>query len=496
MMKDFLKIDEIDNTIVSLKDLHSGLILQDGDEPIELLEDIKSGHKIASRDIKKGENIIKYGYPIGQAKEDILKGQWIHTHNTKTNLGGTIDYKYNPKFIDIPKRQGPSTFMGYKRKNGDVGIRNELLIVPTVGCINGIVEMMTDTFIETASPEDIDDVRVYKHNYGCSQLGDDLDNTRRILIDIVKHPNAGGALIVGLGCENNIIEEFIEHMGEYDKERIKFLKTQNVGDEIEEGVKLLNEIYEAIRYDSREEVPISELRVGLKCGGSDGFSGITANPLLGEFSDYLISHGGSTILTEVPEMFGAETILMDRAESEEVFVDVVSLINNFKEYFINHNQPIYENPSPGNKEGGITTLEDKSLGCTQKGGKSIVVDVLNYGEVATKKGLSLLNAPGNDLVSSTALGSSGCHMVLFSTGRGTPFGSFVPTVKVSTNTALYKLKPHWIDFNAGVLLEERTMEELVGDFSEFIVEIASGKYTNNERNGFKEIAIFKTGVTL
>lgn len=495
-MKEYLKIDAIDNTIVSLKELNKGLIIQDGDDTIELLDDVKPGHKIASRDIESGEDIIKYGYPIGRAKENIQKGQWIHTHNTKTNLEGTMSYSYSPRFVDIVKKDGPTTFMGYKRKNGDVGIRNELIIVPTVGCINGIAEMMTNVFVKEENPENLDDVRVYKHNYGCSQLGDDLQNTRQILTDIVKHPNAGGALVIGLGCENNIIEEFIENMGEFDKDRIKFLKTQTVGNEVEEGVKLLKEIYEVMKDDTREEVPISELKIGLKCGGSDGFSGITANPLLGELSDYIISHGGTSILTEVPEMFGAETILMDRAESEEVFEDIVSLINDFKEYFISHNQPIYENPSPGNKEGGITTLEDKSLGCTQKGGKSIVVDVLKYGELATKKGLNLLNSPGNDLVSSTALGGSGCHMVLFSTGRGTPFGSFVPTVKVSTNTPLFELKPHWIDFNAGVLLEDQSMDELLDDFVKYIVEVASGSHTNNEKNGFKEIAIYKTGVTL
>lgn len=495
-MKEYLKINEIDNTIVALKELKKGLAVQDGNQSIRLLEDVGPGHKIALVNIEKGEHIIKYGYPIGQAKENILQGQWIHTHNTKTNLEGRLDYRYNPEFVDIAKIEGPSKFMGYRRKDGSVGIRNELLIVPTVGCINGIAELMTKTFENEIDSEGIDDIRLYKHNYGCSQLGDDLENTRKILIDIVKHSNVGGALVIGLGCENNIIEEFVEHMGEFDKERIKFLKTQTVGDEIEEGVKLLKEIYEVMKDDTREEVPISELKIGLKCGGSDGFSGITANPLLGDLSDYLISHGGTTILTEVPEMFGAETILMDRAETEEVFEDIVSLINNFKEYFKSHNQPIYENPSPGNKEGGITTLEDKSLGCTQKGGNSKVVDVLAYGEPVTKNGLNLLNSPGNDLVSSTALGASGCHMVLFSTGRGTPFGSFVPTVKVSTNTPLFNLKPHWIDFNAGVLLEDVSMTELLDEFVRYIIDVASGKFTNNEKNGFKEMALFKTGVTL
>lgn len=496
MMKEYIKINKRDNVIVALKKLQKGFVVKDGNEEIKLLEDIKAGHKIAAQNIRNGQNIIKYGYPIGRAKVDILKGQWVHTHNIITNLEGTIDYQYIPKFIDIPKRKSTRTFMGFRRKNGNVGIRNELIILPTVGCINGIAEMIANKFKEKINSEQLDDICVYKHNYGCSQLGDDLENTRKILIDIVKHPNIGGALVVGLGCENNTIEEFIDHMEEFDKDRIKFLKTQTKVDEIEEGVKLLKEIYEVIREDKREEISISELKIGLKCGGSDGFSGITANPLLGEFSDYLISQGGTTILTEVPEMFGAETILMERAESKEVFEDIVSLINGFKQYFIDHNQPIYENPSPGNKEGGITTLEDKSLGCIQKGGKSKVVDVLKYGETITKKGLNLLNAPGNDLVSTTALGAAGCHMVLFTTGRGTPFGSFIPTVKISTNSKIFKLKPHWIDFNAGVLLEDKTMDEVLDDLIEFVINVSNGKYTNNEKNGFKEISIFKTGVTL
>ena len=495
-MKEYLKVNENDNILVALIELTKGSTLSYKDIDIELQDDIKPGHKVALRDIKKGEFIIKYGYPIGNALEDIKKGQWVHTHNIKTNLSGTLEYKYNPSFIENRIIDDPKTFMGYKRINGNVGIRNELWIVPTVGCINGIADMILNSFKESVKPVGIDHIHVYKHNYGCSQLGDDLENTRNILLNIVKHSNAGGVLVLGLGCENNIIEEFEEKLGNYDKERIKLLKTQAVSNELEEGVKLLEEIYNVMKNDKREQVPISELKVGLKCGGSDGFSGITANPLIGQFSDYLVSHGGTTVLTEVPEMFGAETILMNRAESEEVFGEIVNLINDFKQYFIDHDQPIYENPSPGNKEGGISTLEDKSLGCTQKGGNSKVVNVLKYGDIARKNGLNLLNSPGNDLVSSTAMGASGCHMVLFSTGRGTPYGCFVPTVKIASNSNLSKNKPHWIDFNAGILLEDKTMDEVLQEFVELVINIANGDYAKNERNGIKEIAIYKTGVTL
>ncbi|HDT7939402.1 TPA: UxaA family hydrolase, partial [Enterococcus faecium] len=325
--------------------------------------------------------------------------------------------------------------------------------------------------------------------------GKDHQNTREILADAVNHPNAGGILVFGLGCENNTVPEFKKILGEYDEERVKFLVAQDVYDEIEQGVALLEELLTAAENDQRIPVPLSKLNVGLKCGGSDGLSGITANPLLGAFSDYLIAQGGSTILTEVPEMFGAEQVLMARAENEEVFDSIVDLINDFKQYFLSYGEPVYENPSPGNKTGGITTLEDKSLGCTQKSGSSPVVDVLQYGEKIRKPGLSLLQAPGNDLVAASALASSDCQLVLFTTGRGTPFGSYVPTVKVSTNTTLFERKGHWMDFNAGVLLEQ-PMEVILESFVQKIISVASGEETKNEQNDVREIAIFKNGVTL
>jgi len=342
----------------------------------------------------------------------------------------------------------------------------------------------------------IDGVEIFKHNYGCSQLGQDHGNTQKILVDLVKHPNAGGVLLLGLGCENNQMDQMLEVLGDFPLDRVRTLIVQEVEDEIEIGVAYLKELLNLMNTDKRQAVPVSELKIGLKCGGSDGLSGITANPLLGAFSDKLISQGGSTILTEVPEMFGAEQLLMNRCVSEVIYEKTVSLINDFKDYFTSYNQPIYENPSPGNKEGGITTLEDKSLGCTQKSGTAPVVDVLDYGDLLKTKGLNLLNAPGNDLVASTALGASGCHMVLFTTGRGTPFGSFVPTVKISSNTALTSQKKHWIDFNAGSLVEGQSMDSVVREFYDYIIEVASGKPVNNERYGYREIAIFKTGVTL
>lgn len=496
-MKEAIMINDRDNVAVVLRDFAKGeRILEDGLN-VELHEDVKRGHKVAIKDIAQGENVIKYGNPIGHATAFIPEGTHVHIHNTKTNLDSVADYRFEQKLAELPYENQNLTFKGFRRKNGNVGIRNELWIVPTVGCVNGIAEMIIQQFkAEVGDIAPFEHIHVLKHQYGCSQLGDDHQNTKQILQNVIKHPNAGGVLVLGLGCENNELPLLKASLGEYDEDRVKFLVSQEVSDEVEEGVKSLLEIFKAAKGDKREEVPLSELKVGLKCGGSDGLSGITANPLLGRFSDFLIAQGGTTVLTEVPEMFGAERMLMERAENEEVFHKIVHLINDFKQYFMDHHQPVYENPSPGNKEGGITTLEDKSLGCTQKAGRATVVDVLPYGGVLKKKGLNLLSAPGNDLVASSALAAAGCQLVLFTTGRGTPFGSFVPTMKISTNSALYQNKKHWIDFNAGSLIEDAPPEDVLENFIQYIISVASGELVKNEVNNFRELAIFKSGVTL
>lgn len=443
---------------------------------------LENGHKYAIRDIKKGENVIKYGYPIGHATEDIKVGDHVHTHNVKTNLSDKLEYEYNPK-LEIFDVNCTKTFKGYKRANGDVGIRNEVWIINTVGCVNKISEKLASLTGAYAFP----------HPFGCSQLGDDQAFTQKILCGMINHPNAGGVLVLGLGCENNNIAELKKVLGEYDEKRVKFLVCQESNDEIEEGVKLIKELQAYANTFVREDIPLSALKVGLKCGGSDGFSGITANPLVGRCSDKLIKEGASCVLTEVPEMFGAEHILMERCINKDIFDKTVSLINDFKEYFIRHNQVVYENPSPGNKAGGITTLEEKSLGCVQKAGSSCVVDVLECGQKLTKNGLSLLTGPGNDIVAITNLLASGVHLILFTTGRGTPLGGAVPTVKISTNATLAERKKSWIDFDASPTLGG---EDLSDELLSYIIEVASGKETANELNGYREISIFKDGVTL
>lgn len=493
----FIKINPADSVVVCLRPFKEGETIEADGKTIKVLQDVPAGHKVLLKDVAEGENIIKYGYPIGHAKKAMKAGTWINENNLKTNLAGTLEYSYKPvdEKLDIPKEE--RTFMGYQRANGEVGIRNEIWIVPTVGCVNGIAEKLVEKLTKETQLKGIDGIHAWHHNYGCSQLSGDHENTRKVLRDICLHPNAGGVLVLSLGCENNQPDAFMEMLGDYDHDRIKLLVTQKVdGDELEEGMNLLRELYQTARQDHRVDVPISELRVGLKCGGSDGFSGITANPLVGEFSDHLVSQGGTTILTEVPEMFGAETILMNRCKTPQLFEKTVSLINDFKQYFLSHGEPVGENPSPGNKAGGISTLEDKALGCTQKSGRAAVSGVLAYGERLSEHGLNLLSAPGNDLVAATALAASGCQLVLFTTGRGTPFGTFVPTMKIATNSHLATRKANWIDFNAGALIQGTPMPELVDQLTRQIIDIASGQPTRNEQNGYSEIAIFKNGVTL
>ena len=492
-----LKINKADSVVVCLRPLQKGEIINVDGEDITILQDTPSGHKILIHDTEEGVDIIKYGYPIGHAKVNLKAGEWVNENNLKTNLAGTLEYTYSPVNEDINIENENKKFKGYLRKSGDVGTRNEIWIVPTVGCVNGVAERLVNKLKEETKLEGVDAIHAWHHNYGCSQLSDDHENTRKILRDICLHPNTGGVLVLSLGCENNQPDKFMEMLGDYDKDRIKLLVTQKVkGDEVEEGMKMLRELYSLAKEDKREEVALSKLSIGLKCGGSDGFSGITANPLVGEFSDWLVAQGGTSVLTEVPEMFGAETILMNRCKTPELFNKTVSLINSFKEYFISHGEPVGENPSPGNKAGGISTLEDKALGCTQKCGRAKVNGVLEYGEILHNNGLNLLSAPGNDLVASTALASAGCQLVLFTTGRGTPFGTFVPTMKISTNSTLFDNKPNWIDFNAGELIEGSDMKDVLNKFIDKVISVASGEFVRNEINEYREISIFKNGVTL
>ena len=486
-MSEFIKIHPADNVAVAIKDVQS-----------ESKVLIPAGHKVALRDLAEGEDVIKYGFPIGHLLQAVPQGGLVDHTVLKTNLEGLLEYTYQPDLTEIQPAEHKATFNGYLRADGRAGIRNELWIIPTVGCVNGVAQSIQKLFEkELASYPSIEKVIAFPHNYGCSQLGGDHENTRKILADMVHHPNAAGVLVVALGCENNQLSAFRELVGEVDETRVKFMESQKIqGDEVEHGLGLLREIAQAAKEDRREPVPVSELKVGLKCGGSDGFSGITANPLLGRFSDWIVAQGGTTVLTEVPEMFGAETILMSRCQDEATFDKTVHLINDFKAYFMKNDQPVYENPSPGNKAGGISTLEEKSLGCTQKSGSSIVRDVLLYGDRLKTKGLNLLSAPGNDLVASTALAAAGCQIVLFTTGRGTPFGTFVPTAKISTNSVLAANKPRWIDFNAGKIVDGRPVAEVDEAFVDFVLTVASGAQTNNEKSGYSEIAIFKSGVTL
>ena len=490
-MPEFIQIHPTDNVAVALRPIPAGTVF----EGVKANMDIPQGHKMALKPMEANAQVMKYGFSIGHTTAAVAAGDWVHTHNMVTNLEGEMEYTYNPNVV-FPEPLPGRTFRGYRRPDGRAAIRNEIWIIPTVGCVNDVAKSLVRECQDLVTGS-IDGLYAYTHPFGCSQTGEDHAMTRKLLAALTKHPNAAAVLVLSLGCENLTHEQFLAELGEYDPNRVKFLTCQQVDDEMEEARKLLEACAQYASQFQREEIPASELVIGMKCGGSDGLSGITANPTVGRFSDMLVAMGGSTVLTEVPEMFGAEGFLMDRCINEEIFGKAVGMINGFKNYFIRHNEVVYDNPSPGNKQGGITTLEDKSCGCVQKGGSAPIMDVIGYGDPVVTKGLNMLYGPGNDLVSATALTVSGAHMVLFTTGRGTPFGAPAPTMKLATNTPLATRKKGWIDFNAGVVADgTRTLDEAACDLMDLVLEVASGKQTMNEQRNFREISIFKNGVTL
>ena len=492
-----IHIHPADNVVVALRPLARGTAVElpDCGQTVTAAEDIPQGHKMAVAPIRAGENVVKYGFPIGHATADIAPGGWVHTHNLKTNLSGEVEYAYTPDLHPLAPVT-PESFMGFRRAGGRAAIRNELWIIPTVGCVNDVAKALVRENQDLVAGS-VEGLYAFPHPYGCSQTGADHAQTRKLLAALARHPNAGGVLVLSLGCENLTRDQFLAELGAYDPARVKFLTCQEVEDELAAGRELLKQLAEYAGQFAREPIPASELVVGMKCGGSDGLSGITANPVIGRFSDMLCARGGSTVLTEVPEMFGAEGFLMNRCASKEVFDKAVAMINGFKDYFLSHGEVVYENPSPGNKQGGITTLEDKSCGCVQKGGAAPIADVIGYGEAVKTRGLNLLSGPGNDLVSATALTAAGAHLILFSTGRGTPFGAPAPTLKLSTNSALAAKKSNWIDFNAGVVADGcKTIDAAAQDLYRLVLATACGRQTRAEAGGFREIAIFKGGVTL
>ena len=488
-----LQIDPADSVATLIDPVSAGDAVAAGEARLVAREAIPRGHKIALADIAAGADVIKYGVPIGHATRAIAAGEHVHTHNLATNLSGTLDYRYRPAAAAVSGGGVPS-FQGYRRADGRVATRNEIWILPTVGCVGRTAQRIAALSAERHAGA-VDGVLAFAHPFGCSQLGDDLAATRAILADLACHPNAGGVLIVGLGCESNQLDALVAELPPERRPPIRTLVAQLSADEVDEGVALVDQLVAEAAGATREATPLSDIVLGVKCGGSDGFSGLTANPLVGRISDRLTAAGGAAILTEIPEIFGAEQMLMDRAADQRVFDATVALVNDFKRYFLEHGEPVSENPSPGNIAGGITTLEEKSLGAVQKGGRAIVTDVRRYGERVRTGGLTLLEAPGNDAVSCTALTAAGATLILFTTGRGTPLGFPAPTLKIATNSALAERKPGWIDFDAGRVLKEG-FDAAEAALLDAIVAVASGEPTAAERNGEREIALWKRGVTL
>ena len=493
-MTKLIRINPRDNVAVALHPVAAGETLLVGGGAVTAAEEIPQGHKIALAAIAEGQPVVKYGFPIGHATADIAAGAWVHTHNMRTNLSGEEEYSYEPA-VPAGDGVGPEPFMGFRRKDGRVAVRNEIWIIPTVGCVNDVAKKLAADSQDLVAGS-VEGLYAFTHPYGCSQTGADHAQTRKLLAALARHPNAGAVLVLSLGCENLQHDQFVAELGDYDPERIKFLTCQDVEDEFAAGRALLEECAAYASQFKREPVPVSGLVIGMKCGGSDGLSGVTANPTVGVFSDMVIARGGSTVLTEVPEMFGAEGMLLSRCVSREVFDKAANMLNSFKDYFISHHETVYENPSPGNKKGGITTLEDKSCGCVQKGGSAPIADVIGYGDAVTAHGLNMLYGPGNDLVSATAMTAAGAHIILFTTGRGTPFGAPAPTIKIASNSQLAAKKSGWIDFDAGPVADGEPITEAAKRLFALVLRVAGGEQTKSEQMGFREIAIFKDGVTL
>ena len=493
-MTKLIRINPRDNVAVALHPVAAGETLLVGGGAVTAAEEIPQGHKIALAAIAEGQPVVKYGFPIGHATADIAAGAWVHTHNMRTNLSGEEEYSYEPAIPAVESVE-PETFMGFRRKDGRVAVRNEIWIIPTVGCVNDVAKKLAADSQDLVAGS-VEGLYAFTHPYGCSQTGADHAQTRKLLAALARHPNAGAVLVLSLGCENLQHDQFVEELGGYDPDRIKFLTCQDVEDEFAAGRALLEECAAYASQFRREPVPVSGLVIGMKCGGSDGLSGVTANPTVGVFSDMVIARGGSTVLTEVPEMFGAEGMLLSRCVSREVFDKAANMLNSFKDYFISHHETVYENPSPGNKKGGITTLEDKSCGCVQKGGSAPIADVIGYGDAVTAHGLNMLYGPGNDLVSATAMTAAGAHIILFTTGRGTPFGAPAPTIKIASNSQLAAKKSGWIDFDAGPVADGEPITEAAKRLFDLVLRVAGGEQTKSEQMGFREIAIFKDGVTL
>ncbi len=493
-MTKLIRINPRDNVAVALHPVAAGETLLVGGGAVTAAEEIPQGHKIALAAIAEGQPVVKYGFPIGHATADIAAGAWVHTHNMRTNLSGEEEYSYEPA-VPAVERVEPEAFMGFRRKDGRVAVRNEIWIIPTVGCVNDVAKKLAADSQDLVAGS-VEGLYAFTHPYGCSQTGADHAQTRKLLASLARHPNAGAVLVLSLGCENLQHDQFVAELGDYDPKRIKFLTCQDVEDEFAAGRALLEECAAYASQFKREPVPVSDLVIGMKCGGSDGLSGVTANPTVGVFSDMVIARGGSTVLTEVPEMFGAEGMLLSRCVSREVFDKAADMLNSFKDYFISHHETVYENPSPGNKKGGITTLEDKSCGCVQKGGSAPIADVIGYGDAVTAHGLNMLYGPGNDLVSATAMTAAGAHIILFTTGRGTPFGAPAPTIKIASNSQLAAKKSGWIDFDAGPVADGEPITEAAKRLFALVLRVAGGEQTKSEQMGFREIAIFKDGVTL
>lgn len=490
-----IRLNPIDDVVIARRQLMLGTILQE-EGGLRIAAMIPAGHKMATRDIAQGESVKRYGQIIGVASQPIKAGQHVHTHNlSMSDFSRTHAFGVDVKPDDyVPS---PATFMGIVRPDGRVATRNYIGVLTSVNCSATAARAIADHFRRDVHPEalaefpNVDGVVALTHGLGCAvdALGEPLQILRRTLAGYAKHPNFAAVLIVGLGCETNQISGLLEAHDLKENEYFHTFTIQETGGTaktVAHGIEKIKRMLPEANAVEREPVSASHLTLGLQCGGSDGYSGITANPALGAAVDLLVRHGGTAILSETPEIYGAEHLLTRRAVSSEVGEKLLARIDWWEEYCAKNGAEMNNNPSAGNKAGGLTTILEKSLGAVAKGGTSNLVDVYEYAETVTAKGLVFMDTPGYDPISATGQVAGGANVICFTTGRGSAYGCAPsPSLKLSTNTALWQRQEEDIDINCGAIADGLSTPQRIGEeFFQMILDAASGRKTKSELHGY------------
>jgi altronate hydrolase len=488
-----------DNVAVARVPIPAGTSLRIDGLPVTTMDAIPAGHKVALWDIQPGEVVERYGQVIGRAKQAIQAGRHIHTHNLAFEEL-QLEYEFPVGDTPVPTaRPDAPTFLGYQREDGRVGTRNYIAVVAASNCAAHTAEQIARSYEGETMPPNVDGVVAFPHGEGCAHAaeGPDIDQLRRTLGGVLIHPNVSGAVILGLGCETNQIDHYLG-VGGPRSTRLAGLTLQSSGGTrgaIEAARRQIARFLEQASAEERTPAPASKIVLGLNCGGSDSFSGITANPALGFCSDLLAELGGTPVLAETTEIFGAEHLLVKRARNREVAEKLLDCIRKYKVYLNRFAGSFDDNPSPGNKEGGLTNILEKSLGAVAKGGTSPLIDVYDYAERVTAPGFTFMNTPGYDPVSLTGLAAGGCNLIAFTTGRGSAIGfPTIPVIKVATNSNTYRRMTDNMDVNAGAIADgEATVQQIGQAIFDLMLEVATGRHTCAERLGHKEFVPWRIG---